>query len=128
MIDTTQAVRACPLCESRSLTPAFSPPLVRCGECGLVFKNVQGVHAQVREAYDERYSEVALEQRVQDRRRFVYREFLTRYRPVPGRNRLLDVGCGTGQFLILAKAEGWDVTGVEIAEAGAESARAAGLR
>ncbi|MFQ5830304.1 MAG: methyltransferase domain-containing protein [Candidatus Methylomirabilia bacterium] len=128
MIDSTQGARPCPLCGSPSLTPVFYPSLVRCGECGLVFRNLEGVRERVKEEYETRYSARAREQWVQDRRSTLYREFLTRYRPTPGRNRLLDVGCGTGQFLMLARAEGWDVMGVEIAEAGAESARAAGLR
>ncbi|MFQ5946009.1 MAG: glycosyltransferase [Anaerolineae bacterium] len=127
MIDTTQTSRRCPLCGSWFLTPVLYPPLVRCGECGLVFRNIQGAQERVKEGYEARYSMLELEQWVQDRRGPLYREFLIRYRPAPGRNRLLDVGCGTGQFLLLARAEGWDVTGVEIAEGGTESARAAGL-
>jgi len=33
------------------------------------------------------------------------------------RNRLLDIGCGDGQFLNLAKRRGWEVNGVDISEA-----------
>ncbi|MFQ5946472.1 MAG: class I SAM-dependent methyltransferase [Anaerolineae bacterium] len=127
MIDAIQGSRSCPLCGNGFLTAVFYPPLVRCGGCGLVFRNRERARELIREEHETRHSDVGLEPWVQDRRRTLYREFLTKYRPVPGRNRLLDVGCGTGQFLKLARAQGWDVMGVEIAEADAESARGMGL-
>jgi SAM-dependent methyltransferase len=34
--------------------------------------------------------------------------------PAPGRNRLLDIGCGDGEFLFVARELGYDVLGVEI--------------
>lgn len=34
-------------------------------------------------------------------------------RPIPGSNKLLDIGCGDGEFLKLAKSCGWDVCGLE---------------
>ena len=41
--------------------------------------------------------------------------------------RLLEVGCGQGQFLERARAHGWDVLGVEVVEPVAERARQRGL-
>lgn len=111
------AARPCPLCGNQGLRPVFYPPLARCRRCGLVFRTESLA----------RHGRPDDDQRVQDRRGGLYGEFLLRYRPLPGRNRLLDVGCGTGQFLLLARAEGWDVTGIEIAKAGVEAARKAGL-
>ena len=119
--------RPCPLCKGVALTPVFYPPLVRCSQCGLVFRNLGGLQERVREGFKTIYSQPAVEQWVQDRRVLLYRQFLARHHPAPGRNRLLDVGCGAGHFLALARERGWDVMGVEIAEAGAEAARAAGL-
>jgi len=127
MTGQPEGARPCPLCKGFALTPVFYPPLVRCSECGLVFRNLGGLQERVREGFNTIYAQPAVEQWVQDRRVLLYRQFLARHPPAPGRNRLLDVGCGAGHFLALARERGWDVTGVEIAEAGAEAARAAGL-
>ena len=48
-------------------------------------------------------------------------------KPLPGQ-RLLDVGCGNGKFLVMAKAMGWDVVGVDFDEVAVNTARKAGLR
>jgi 2-polyprenyl-3-methyl-5-hydroxy-6-metoxy-1,4-benzoquinol methylase len=52
------------------------------------------------------------------------RRLLTRFAPRPG--RLLDVGCGDGDFLQSARALGWVVAGTELGPAAARG-RAAGL-
>lgn len=47
-------------------------------------------------------------------------------KPLPGQ-RLLDVGCGNGKFLSMAKAMGWEVVGVDFDELAVDAARKAGL-
>jgi 2-polyprenyl-3-methyl-5-hydroxy-6-metoxy-1,4-benzoquinol methylase len=42
--------------------------------------------------------------------------------------RLLDMGCGTGTFLHLARERGWDVAGTELSPDGAKAAAASGLQ
>lgn len=54
--------------------------------------------------------------------------------PIPNRDpkfvrtgKLLDVGCGSGAYLLAMQAKGWDVKGVEPSSYGAAEGRAAGL-
>lgn len=48
-------------------------------------------------------------------------------RPMPGRNRLLDVGCGNGEYLADAQKRGWDAHGIDPDERALQHARAAGV-
>ena len=48
-------------------------------------------------------------------------------RPPRGGNRLLDVGCGSGDHLARYRDLGWTVAGIEISERGAATARSKGL-
>lgn len=113
----------CPLCGNRKPAPGFFPPLLRCGECELVFRDAASADTD----FALRAWRPDDDPRVQERRSALYAEFLARHRPLPGRDRLLDVGCGTGEFLRRARDAGWEVLGVEIAEASAVQARQKGL-
>lgn len=48
-------------------------------------------------------------------------------KPQPSHNKLLDVGCGNGEFLVRAKWQGWDVHGIDLDPAALAHARAAGI-
>ena len=45
----------------------------------------------------------------------------------PERGRLLDVGCATGVLLDVARAGGWDVTGVDVSDYAVDFCRSRGL-
>jgi glycosyltransferase involved in cell wall biosynthesis/SAM-dependent methyltransferase len=53
------------------------------------------------------------------------KEYLSEIRRYQGaaNGRLLEIGCGDGDFLALAEADGWNVTGIEYAPAACERAR-----
>ena len=54
-------------------------------------------------------------------------EWSVRHLRKQGTPRLLDVGCGTGEFLVRMRDAGWDVRGIEPDPASVEVARAKGL-
>ena len=45
----------------------------------------------------------------------------------PQKGKLLDIGAGTGDFLVIAKAQGWNVTGIEPSEKAKGIAKAKGV-
>lgn len=48
--------------------------------------------------------------------------FLNRYKPSPG-DRLLEIGCGVGTFLLAAHRTGWQVEGIDISETALAASR-----
>lgn len=138
------AHRPCPACGelaaallydlSRLSRPgAFPGWIVRCRECGLVFKRwPRG--AGVEELYGEGYGprgELLENYFLGPAARRFARGVLRRLGPPPaageGEPALLDVGCGPGLFLEEAVAAGWEARGVDLAPANVERARARGL-
>lgn len=106
----------CRLCGSLESEPVSAPSetkaMLRCQGCGLLYTpDYEGSGAGAIKAPV-----------VQSRLKFhqVLLERLERLHP-PG--RLLDVGCGSGAFLELARERGWNVAGVEPYAASASLAR-----
>jgi SAM-dependent methyltransferase len=118
----------CPLCRSPrnrqlAVTPSFR--LLRCAQCGLLYKNPLPEEG-VRHHYEDVYRHDHVADHIDRRRRALFRGFLSEVRPFGGR-RLLDIGCGTGEFLALAREHGWQPHGVELSPRGAALARQRGL-
>ena len=118
---------ACPLCRSardRLVVPG-EWRLVRCLGCGLLYRNPPPANVLVRH-YDRVYDDGSMSDYIDERRRRLFGSFLDAMPPV-GRRRLLDIGCGSGEFLVLARARGWAVEGVELSPRGVALAHRRGL-
>jgi SAM-dependent methyltransferase len=100
-------------------TPEFR--LLRCRHCGLLYKDPWPAEI-VRHHYEHVYAHAAVSGRIDHRHREVFERFLGGVPPFGGR-RLLDVGCGSGEFLDLARKHGWTPAGVEVSPSGAALAR-----
>jgi SAM-dependent methyltransferase len=120
---------ACPLCGTQRSTPvAVTPDLgrvVRCTSCSLLHTDPLPAE-DVRRHYDDVYRHDAVSDHIDERRRALFRGFLADVRSF-GCRRLLDAGCGSGEFLTLARAQGWTAEGIEVSPRAAALARRRGL-
>jgi SAM-dependent methyltransferase len=128
-----QVVTRCTVCAGTRLHYLFSVQhyrLVRCDQCGLILTDPQPSDVELQEIYGEDYFLVEkndagrshveqLKQRTAD----IYLDLLESY-GLPAQARLLEIGCGLGDFLLQAQERGLDVTGVEYSGSACEIARA----
>jgi ubiquinone/menaquinone biosynthesis C-methylase UbiE len=99
--------------------------LAKCPRCGVRFTVEVPSAEQIQGIYDEIYSEEGHYRMLVDELRrhketgtgggghYRSRIFLDRYEPEPG-DRLLDVGCGAGTFMLNAQQRGWSVEGTDL--------------
>lgn len=138
-----QALQNCPVCRSTSIRYDYTAPTTRpeidsrtwtvwrCGQCTHGFMNPQPsweelapYYASSYEAYDPSHGSVEDDEATVERARA---EGKLRHIPLPTHKRLLDIGCGAGFFLRVARKLGAIVEGVEPSVYGAEPARQSGL-
>lgn len=120
----------CNLCgvdDTREVALYGDVRIVRCDSCGLVYRNPRLDERMNREFHSMgRYGDYeGIETYVSGARLKVFDDVLRVLEPrtLDGSRRLLDVGCGQGHFLNLAKRCGWEVAGVELAASACEYAR-----
>lgn len=118
---------ACPICAAPATEPLANlrgRPLVRCRGCGHRFLHVTDA-ATVEVIYNDHYAGFR-DDPVFEREatRLVARELVPR---VPPPARLLDVGCGNGAFLAIARSAGYTGVGVDVSAAAGELCRQRGL-
>lgn len=119
--------RRCPICAGEEIQPVFSKngyAHVRCPACRTVFVDPLPATDALFEHYQDPayfggdegqgyhdYAEMRKALLPHFRRRLrTLREIIS----PPG--QLLDIGCAAGYFLELARADGWEIAGVELAE------------
>lgn len=116
----------CLICSSPNLKvlPNFQKAnLCKCGSCGFVFAQCIPTEQELIEYYDgygrnDYLSPVTIKR---------YHELLDKMEPYRKTNKLLDVGCGIGYFLEVAKERGWEVYGTEYTDKAIEICTGKGI-
>jgi 2-polyprenyl-3-methyl-5-hydroxy-6-metoxy-1,4-benzoquinol methylase len=114
-MNQNQTIHSCIVCNSDQLKPiaGFEKAwLSRCKNCGMVFSTNNPTQTQLEEYYkgygrNDYLSPITIKR---------YNEILDQFESVRKTNRLLDVGCGIGYFLEVAKKRGWEVYGTEFTD------------
>jgi len=107
----------CRVCESENLKLYYTQGhenqfrLYRCGVCGLVNLDMEGLDLL---EHQEKYAgeeEIPQDYKDEFKARQSYR-FIRKY--VPVRGKYMDIGCGGGGLLHYAQQDGWKVKGLEL--------------
>lgn len=127
----------CPICRNthrQAVVTQNGLPVVRCLNCGQRYVWPVPSDAELAAIYDPAYyrgghgsvgfSDYAALTRA---RHHMFSRHLDRIEQLVKKGRVLDVGCATGDFLLVAGGRGWEALGVDPSPA-REQAQAAGMR
>lgn len=108
---------SCPICEAQDYRPIIKKDeltLVRCRHCNLVFVDnlLNTFDLKNYDYYKERLGlkKEAIYNPITQKR---FLRLLKRLEPYRKNNEILEIGCGEGHFLSVAKSKGWQAMGVE---------------
>lgn len=121
----TVIINQCKICFSSKVSGidgTATHKLLRCGKCGVVFSNTHNPDSTYIANLVDHYEYIDPSESVAMARQDLYHHFLTTIAP-PRPGRILDIGCGFGNFLSLAKQIGWECHGVEVSQKLAERGR-----
>lgn len=97
--------------------------LVKCASCGLVFGKRIPTAAELQAHYAQYTRDNSISPITVTR----YEELLAQFEPYRKLNRILDIGCGDGHFLAIARQKGWEVCGTEYTDEAVKVSRAKGI-
>jgi len=130
----------CPACgtttaDSRKIWFKHGHAIYRCPACKLLYVNPQPNTESILTLYGQSYFEAGGFDRWGYRdydsllklKNYTFQRWLADLESFAEKGRLLEIGCGTGLMLEIARQSGWDVTGVELSEYAANHARSHGL-
>lgn len=119
--------KKCLICSSVSIKPIAgyeATHLCKCNSCGFVFAQAIPTLEELEKHY-EGYGRNDYLSPLTIKR---YHEILDKMEPFRKTNRLIDVGCGIGYFLEVAKERGWEVYGTEYTNEAIQICEAKGIK
>ncbi len=102
--------------------------IVQCENCQLVYLNPRPIKETLKIHYEKQYMKPGMSwlSKLFESLKEI-QEHLTKKIPLKENGRLLDVGCGTGRFLVRQRDRGYEVYGVDIDESACEYVNRCGL-
>lgn len=107
----------CPLCQMNNFEHLFSIEylnFVRCNTCGLVYINPHPAIGDLLKVYSPGLKEWTRVETYIDKKIDLFKNYLTKVEAVKEKGKILDIGCGIGLFLKIAREKGWDTYGVDV--------------
>ena len=116
----------CPLCSDRNFKILFRDfgydhreySIVCCSSCSFSYLNPQPTALELEKIYETYYGETSESQETERHlhfRRPVFEELVSFINSRRGSDStLVDIGCGNGDFISIAREHGWNVSGAEI--------------
>lgn len=104
----------CPICKSKSyrIWKEKNYKVYRCKNCTVSF--LYPLPENVESIYNEKYFQNWYLKYYQERKKYIENLFTLIERHIKERGKLLDVGCGVGILLEVAKKKGWEVYGQDV--------------
>jgi len=93
--------------------------VLKCENCSLVFVYPHPDYIELKEHYDRNYYSEWLNEQRRKRIR-MWGDRLKKLKKYRSGGKLLDVGCGEGTFLKLARKGGWEISGTEMSSYASE--------
>src|SRR3989338_5595019 len=132
-IETKQPImQHCLLCHGAQCTPQFQLTdfhVTHCDQCGFLFLNPQPSDQELTKIYNDNY----FLHHNNDNKKKIYRElkqatanlYLTLLQKINNisNGKLLEIGCGEGDFLLVAEKKGFNATGIDYSHAACEVAK-----
>lgn len=90
---------------------------VQCSKCGLIFLNPMPTFDELKQYYEEDYDNILQRNYQSYLKGFEsIKSKLEKYENYVKMGRLLDIGCGTGNFVFRAQELGWEAYGIEVSK------------
>lgn len=125
----------CPVCNNENSKYLFSVKagsLIQCINCHLIYYTPQPSIKELEEFYNSESYRREFSESLMSGTEFAFNRYsqfeqvIRKYRPSTldkTERKLLDIGCGTGDFLAVAESQHWQVTGIEISPKAAQHAQ-----
>jgi 2-polyprenyl-3-methyl-5-hydroxy-6-metoxy-1,4-benzoquinol methylase len=117
-MDESLRCKVCGSEKTRRLYDKGTFNIFECGSCGFIFNDKWNAFSDKARYIPEKCADIKVLEEIFDREKEIYfdrfKTDLKEIRKLKAPGKILDIGCGPGYFLSLARNEGWDPFGIDI--------------